>query len=60
VLTDASGNYTFAALGAGTYKIRMVLQRGFVQTAPTNNFGNSATLSTIGSVVTGKNFGADN
>ena len=46
-------------LAAGTYKVRIVLMSGFVQTIPTNNFGNNATLTT-GQAVTGKNFGADN
>jgi len=59
VLTDALGNYVFTNLGAGTYKIRIVLQSGFIQTLPVNNFGNNATLS-FGQAISGKNFGADN
>jgi uncharacterized protein (DUF2141 family) len=60
VLTDSSGNYSFNNLAAGSYKIRIVRPTGYVQTTPTNNFGNNATLATSSSVVTGKNFGADN
>src|SRR4029078_2303690 len=45
VLTDASGNYIFNNLAAGTYKIRIVRAAGYVQTTPTNNFGNNATLT---------------
>ena len=59
VITSSSGNYAFSNLGAGTYKIRIVLHSGFVQTFPTQNFGNNATLA-AGQSVTGKNFGADN
>src|SRR5206468_3606996 len=59
LLTDASGNYSFGGVGAGTYKIRAVLQSGFIQTNPTNKFGNNATLAS-GQMVTGKNFGVDN
>lgn len=60
VLTDGSGNYSLNNLAAGTYKIRIVKAAGYVQTFPTSNFGQNATLSTNSSVVTGKNFGADN
>ena len=59
VLTDSSGNYVFNNLAAGAYKIRIVRPAGYVQTTPTNNFGNNATL-TSGQKVSGKNFGADN
>jgi hypothetical protein len=54
--TDASGNYKFSNLAAGTYKIREILPSGWVQTTPTSNFGNNATL-TSGQNVSGKNFG---
>src|SRR5436190_10101288 len=60
VLSDSSGNYIFRNLGAGTYKIRLLLQAGYVQTLPASNFGQNATLSSGSSVVSGKNFGADN
>ena len=59
VLTDASGNYTFASLAAATYKVREVLQSGYVQTTPSNNFGISVTLA-AGQTMSGKNFGVDN
>jgi hypothetical protein len=45
-----------ANLAAGTYKIRVVLKSGYVQTLPTGGFGNNATL-TSGQKATGKNFG---
>jgi len=54
--TDSSGNYKFSNLAAGTYKVREILPSGWVQTVPTSNFGNNATL-TSGQNVTGKNFG---
>ena len=57
--TDATGKYVFSNLSAGTYKIRIVLQSGYIQTMPSSNFGNNATLTT-GQTITGKNFGADN
>jgi len=60
VLTDSSGNYSLNNLAAGTYKVRIVKAAGYVQTFPTSNFGQNATLSTNSSVATGKNFGADN
>ena len=60
ILTDSNGNYSLTGLGAGTYKLRLVLQSGYVQTLPASNFGNNATLATSSSVATGKNFGADN
>jgi hypothetical protein len=59
MLTDGSGNYKFINLAAGTYKVREMLQSGFVQTTPSNNFGNNATLA-AGQPITGKNFGVDN
>ncbi len=60
VLTDSSGNYVFSNLGSGTYKIRMVRMSGFVQTLPASNLGNNAMLATSSTIVSGKNFGADN
>ena len=60
ILTDSNGNYSLNGLGAGTYKVRLVLQSGYVQTLPASNFGNNATLATSSSIATGKNFGADN
>jgi uncharacterized protein (DUF2141 family) len=59
VTTDSAGNYIFNNLAAGTYKIRIVRKAGYIQTTPTNNFGNNATL-TSGQKATGENFGADN
>lgn len=54
--TNSSGVYEFGGLAAGAYKIRQVLPSGFIQTTPSNNFGNNATVSGT-QVVTGKNFG---
>jgi uncharacterized protein (DUF2141 family) len=55
--TDANGNWTLSGLAAGTYKVRQVLQSGWKQTTPTNNYGLNVTLSTNQSV-TGKLFGS--
>ena len=60
VISDTNGNYTFANVGAGTYKIRIALQTNYIQTLPANNFGRNATLATSSSVATGKDFGVDN
>jgi hypothetical protein len=57
--TDSSGNYTFASLAAGNYKIRQILQTGWSQTSPANGFGWTITLAT-NQVLTGKNFGTKN
>ena len=51
--TDASGNYSFANVGPGTFMVREVLQAGFVQT--TVNPANIVTSS--GTNVGGINFG---
>ena len=59
VLADASGNYKFNGLAAATYKVREVLQPGFVQTTPANGFGLNVTVVS-GQGATGKNFGVDN
>jgi hypothetical protein len=56
VVTDASGNYLFTNLPAGSYKIRQILQAGWFQTSPANNYGWTITLSS-GQQLTGKNFG---
>ncbi len=55
--TDANGNWTLSGLAAGTYKVRQVLQSGWKQTTPTNNYGLNVTLSTNQSVG-GKLFGS--
>jgi hypothetical protein len=54
--TNSTGNYTFSNLAAGTYKIRQILFSGWIQTTPTNNYGNNATISSNGSA-SGLNFG---
>jgi hypothetical protein len=59
VLTDSAGSYIINNLAAGTYKVRVVLKSGYVQTLPGSGFGQNATL-TAGQRATGKNFGADN
>jgi uncharacterized protein (DUF2141 family) len=55
--TDANGNWTLSGLAAGTYKVRQVLQSGWQQTTPTNNYGLNVTLGTNQSA-TGKLFGS--
>jgi hypothetical protein len=59
VITDSSGNYIFNNLAAGTYKVRVVLKTGYVQTFPGSGFAQNITL-TSGQKATGKNFGVDN
>lgn len=55
VLTNSSGSYTFKALGAGTYVIRVVAQSGWTRTTPTGSSIN-VTLG-AGATASGKNFG---
>jgi hypothetical protein len=57
--TDANGLYKLSNLPAATYKIREVLQAGWVQTTPTNNFGLNVTLTTNQNA-TSQNFGTRN
>jgi O-glycosyl hydrolase/protocatechuate 3,4-dioxygenase beta subunit len=54
--TNGSGVYTFTGLTSGGYKIRQILQSGWSQTFPANNFGHTITLAT-NQVITGKDFG---
>jgi O-glycosyl hydrolase/ankyrin repeat protein/protocatechuate 3,4-dioxygenase beta subunit len=54
--TDGSGNYVFSNLGAGSYKIRQILQSGWIQTTPANGFGHTVTL-TSGQSSAGQDFG---
>jgi ELWxxDGT repeat protein len=54
--TDANGLYTFLGLSSGSYKIRQILQSGWVQTTPANNYGWTLTLAT-NQLLTGKDFG---
>ncbi|HTL30329.1 MAG TPA: SdrD B-like domain-containing protein [Tepidisphaeraceae bacterium] len=56
-VTDASGNYLFTNLPAASYKIRQILQAGWFQTSPANNYGWTVSLSS-GQHLTGRNFGA--
>jgi hypothetical protein len=53
MLTDTSGNYSFASLGAGTYQVREVQKAGWVQT--TNNPPSVKIFS--GAVSKNNNFG---
>lgn len=55
VLTDSSGNFTFRALAAGTYKLRVVQQTGWTRTAPTAGYL-TVTLAS-GATGSGKLFG---
>jgi protocatechuate 3,4-dioxygenase beta subunit len=55
VLTDASGNYRFTNLSAGTYRVRVVPQTGWRLTAPTGGL-HLLTLAS-GRTATGKLFG---
>jgi hypothetical protein len=55
MLTDASGNYSFKDLVAGTYRVRVVQQSGWTRTTPTAGY-HSITL-TSGQTSTGRLFG---
>ncbi|MEA2707662.1 MAG: hypothetical protein QOF78_263 [Phycisphaerales bacterium] len=55
VLSDASGNWSFKQLLAGTYKLRIVQQTGWTRTTPTSGY-HSVTLAS-GASATGKLFG---
>ncbi|HTL30328.1 MAG TPA: SdrD B-like domain-containing protein [Tepidisphaeraceae bacterium] len=55
-ITDASGLYSLTGLSSGSYKIRQILQSGWVQTTPTNNYGWTITLAS-NEQLSGKNFG---
>ncbi|MBI3466005.1 MAG: hypothetical protein HY000_23570, partial [Planctomycetes bacterium] len=50
--TDANGNYSFASLGAGVYRVREVLQTGWTKT-----LGNFDITASSGVDVTNKDFG---
>jgi len=52
-ITDGTGNYQFSSIGPGTYKVREVVQSGWVQT--TANPANGTISS--GATITGQNFG---
>lgn len=56
--TDSSGAYQFTGLSSGSYKIREVLQGGWIQTTPAKNYGWSIALAT-NQVLTGRNFGTE-
>jgi hypothetical protein len=55
VLTDSAGNFSFKALPAGTYKLRVVQQSSWKQTTPTAGYY-TITLG-AGATATGKLFG---
>ena len=54
--TNASGNYSFTGLAAGTYIVRQILPGGDKQDYPTLGYGNHVTLAS-GQAVTNANFG---
>lgn len=54
--TDSNGVYKLTGLSAGNYKIREVLQAGWSQTTPANNYGWTITLATNQNL-SGKDFG---
>jgi subtilisin-like proprotein convertase family protein len=56
VQTDGDGNYVFADVPAGTYRLRQVVQDGYAQTAPANGGARVIDLAE-GQQVTGADFG---
>ncbi|MEO7158496.1 MAG: SdrD B-like domain-containing protein, partial [Vicinamibacterales bacterium] len=54
--TNANGDYIFVGLGAGTYKIRQILQSGWSQTTPANGYGHTIALASNQNEA-GRNFG---
>ncbi len=56
--TDSSGDYFFASLAAGNYKIRQIVQSGWSQTTPSKGYGWTISLATNQSV-SSKNFGTE-
>ena len=54
--TNASGDYSFTAVGPGIYTIAAVTQPGYVQTAPAS--GNLTVSSSSGATFNSENFGA--
>ncbi len=56
VLTDGSGNYKFANLAAGTYRVRRVMPSGYRLTTP--SLGYHLITLNPGQVITGKTFGS--
>jgi uncharacterized protein (DUF2141 family) len=55
-VTDSSGLYVLSGLGTGSFKVREILQNGWSQTTPTNNFGWTITLA-ANQHLTGRDFG---
>lgn len=56
VTSDASGNWSFKDLAAGTYRVRVVTQATWKLTSPTSGYPN-VTLG-AGGIASGKLFGA--
>jgi protocatechuate 3,4-dioxygenase beta subunit len=54
VLTDASGNYAFDNLAAGTYRVRQVVPAGWRINSPTASYYDQTLAS--GAIATAKNF----
>jgi hypothetical protein len=55
VFTDSSGNYSFASLPAGKFRVRVVTPSGFHTIFPAANAAHKITL-TAGAQITGQNF----
>jgi len=54
--TDASGDYTLTGLAAGSYIVRQVPPKGYVQTSPSNGYGHHVTVAE-GQTLSAENFG---
>lgn len=57
VPTDASGEYTFGGLVAGSYNVREVLPPEWYQSAPGSSAGDKHVVAVAGQLVAGRDFG---
>lgn len=56
--TDATGHYTFTGVCDGAYEVKLTLQAGWSQTAPSNDAGQTVLVSQANNV-TDKDFGVN-
>ncbi len=56
-VTDANGNFTLTFPSPGTYRVREVLEPGYIQTAPGTDLNNEFVVTYDGTPITDLNFG---